>query len=544
MNTLQEIFQKALVDAVRTLASELADELIYDESILSTHASDVTAHGDYASVAALRIATRLSKDPMNVAQELLKVLKSNPAIAAVVVRLDVSKPGYINFTLKDEWLKNQLPHILSEGSAYGASSSQKGTKVQVEFISANPTGPLTLANGRGGVIGDTLANVLAHAGATVEREYYINDAGRQIRILGESVLARAGLIEAHEDHYQGAYIDDLAHEFHDTVGRSKNNAEELGRMLAAHLLEHDIKPVIARMGIHFDSWYSEYREVHAKKRMEEFKKLLGPRMYERDGAVWLKTSQEGDDKDRVLVTTQGEPTYFAADILHHLDAYGRGFNRINVVGADHHGYVGRIDAASRMLPTHPKCTHTIIMQLVRLIRESKEVKMSKRAGVYVTLDELLNEVGADVVRFFFLTRSPEVHMDFDLDLAKKQSRKNPVYRVQYAHARIASILKKIESSPLQSFDASTYHPEAAERALLVTLERYPELVRDVAKNYHVHALPTYALLLADTLHWFYEKNKVIENGRPHPFRVDLIKATQIVLRNVLRLMGISAPETM
>lgn len=403
--------------------------------------------GDYTTNVALELAKQSAvgsrQSAVEIANKIKAGLKSCP-LAHGLVKIEVVPPGFINFFIKKEVLAGEVGEILAKGKDFGKNDLGKGKKVQVEFISANPTGPLTLAGGRGGVLGDTLANVLSYSGYQVEREYYVNDTGNQVRLLGESVRASAGKIEPSPDHYQGKYVKDLVKKFPKKLDLG---SQELGHILADYLLESFVKPAIQRLGIKFDQFFSErslYPD-HINRALSLLEKSSFS--YEKEGAVWFKSTSFGDEEDRVLLTsgqTRGkeEPTYFLSDVAYHLEVLERGFDlKINVWGADHHGYVKRIQAALVALGFKNRLK-IILMQFVKLIKKGKEVKMSKRAGIYVTLDELLDEVGKDVIRFFFMMYDPNSHISFDLDLAKERNQKNPVFYVQYAHARVAGILRK------------------------------------------------------------------------------------------------------
>lgn len=518
------------------------------------------ATGDYTTNIAFILAKNIGQNPVNLAHQIIDALPE----AEFINQIDVAGPGFINITIDPAYLAKEISQILNDGDNYGRNNllsydTGKPYRVQVEFISANPTGPLTLANGRGGAIGDTLANVLTYSGAVVEREYYVNDTGNQVRTLAESVKAAAGLIEPDPKHYQGDYVKELAHTFANQLDLP---SQELGHLLADHLLNDQIKPAIHRLGIHFDRYFSE-RSLYpdgVKKALSELE--TRSLAYQDDTGAWLFRSNDlGDDKDRVLVTSTAgrgreEPTYFLSDIAHQLRIHQEGFDkRIYVLGADHHSYAARMSIVfndpkaldfSAPYPTEDGSKNwldAIMMQLVHLIRNGQEVRMSKRAGTYVTLDELLDEVSADAVRFFFLMRAETTHLEFDLDLAKEHSQKNPVFYVQYAHARMSNILTKQQLLDRPELGRLT---EPHEQVLIKHLLELPELVSQIALNYKVHQLTTYAYRLADLFHKFYEKSPVLQAGDPSLIqaRLALVKASQITLANTLHLMGISAPDRM
>lgn len=499
-------------------------------------------HGDYASNIAFGLSRQLKKSPIELATALKEQLSFSSCDSVVAA------PGFINFYVSDkEIIYKQLGRILVEKERYGCGSA-KNQKVQVEFISANPTGPLTMANGRGGFFGDVLARVLEHQGNEVEREYYINDAGNQIKTLGLSALAAAGTVTDDESFYHGEYIGVWAKANPDLLQAHQDDPEYLGRILAKYLLETMIKPSVAdRMDIHFDRWTSEYADIRGKKYVEKFLDSCKEKnlIYVQDGAEWLKTTDYGDDKDRVLITADKLPTYFLVDAGHYLETKERGFGKkINIVGADHHGYVGRIQAVAKMIGLAD--SEVIVMQLVRLVKDGQEMRMSKRRGAFVTIDALIEEAGIDAVRYFFLERSPDTHISFNLAFAKERSAQNPVYYIQYAHARMASILRK---SPDGTGDLQNANPalltQPEEITLIKRLIRFPDLLEDTARDYRIHNLPRYALELARDFHNFYEKHRVISNDHDLMLaRLTLITATKIILGNTLALLGINAPEEM
>jgi arginyl-tRNA synthetase len=481
------------------------------------------------------------------------VLKKNPAeIVAALGHSDIFsktevKNGFINFFISPGYLQKQVKEILRQKDNFGKLRLGRNKKVNVEFISANPTGPLTLGNGRGGFCGDVLANVLSAAGFKVKREYYVNDTGEQVRKLGHSVLGDEQAV------YQGDYIEDLRKKI------KGENAEKIGQKAADIILREMIKPTIKKMKINFDLWFSE-KDLYREKETEKVSALLKKKglSYEKEGAVWFRSTEFGDDKDRVLIKAGGESTYFLSDIAYLKNKFKRGFKTLFFFwGADHFGYINRVKAAAQALGFGKENIRVVIMQLVRLVQQGKEVRMSKRAGTYVTLDELMDEVGLDVARFFFLTRSPDTHLNFDLDLAKEQSEKNPVYYVQYAHARICSILRKLKNRASKRSEGEDEnavliasqnlklleHP--SELALIKQLIRLPEIIEDTAKDYQVQRLPQYAVETATAFHRFYRDCRVISDDKElSGARLSLVMATKIVLKNTLGLTGISAPEKM
>jgi arginyl-tRNA synthetase len=514
--------------------------------------------GDYATNVAMKMAKIAKSNPMEAAEDIAEHLRKSDLFE----KIDVAKPGFINFYLKNESLQKQISSILNKKENFGSLDIGKNKKTQVEFISANPTGPLTLGNGRGGFYGDVLANILTKAGYEVEREYYINDIGEQIRALGRSVLQYGETVDGKlKAVYAGNYIGFIKTyiekgEFFSLSEinnqKDKNNPQKIGKLSADYIMWEIIKPTIEeKMQIKFDEYFFE-SELHPEKVDEIINYLKEKKLaYEKEDALWFKSTQFGDDKDRVLVKADGEKTYLASDIAYLKNKFERGFKKLVYIwGADHHGYVGRLKAAAKALEYNPDNIEIIIMQLVRLMSDGKEVKMSKRAGTYVTIDELIDEVGLDVARFFFLMYSPDAHMNFDLDLAKEHSQKNPVYYAQYAHARMCSIFAKSDANYTNEHanDANVLKllNQEIELRLIKQLIKFPEIIEDSARDYQVHCLPHYALDLVRQFHKFYEECRVINEKNPAltEARLALVRATQIVLKNSLDLMGISAPEKM
>ncbi|MDD5179214.1 MAG: arginine--tRNA ligase [Candidatus Gracilibacteria bacterium] len=494
--------------------------------------------GDLACNAALILAKELKQNPREVAQ----TIAADLAKSEFIEKVEIAGPGFLNLFLKPTLFHQVLVTIEKAGKNFGSVSIGKDQKVNLEFISANPTGPLTIANGRGGFGGDVLARVLIHAGCAVSREYYINDAGNQIVTLGKSLQAAAGKLPEAEEFYKGEYIKELAAQYPEKITA---DALETGKAFAAILLEERIKPAVAAMGVTFDRWFAE-SELHSSGLVEAGIKKFGEAVYEKDGALWLATSKYGDDKDRVLRKADGELTYFAADIAYHADKFSRGFDKlIDIWGADHHGYIGRMQAAVEAFGRKGDL-QVIITQLVKLYRDGEEFRMSKRRGNFELMSELLADVGMDVARWFFIMRDWNTHLNFDLDLAKKQSNENPVFYVQYAHTRLASILAKASDMDWKAGDLSLL-TAAEELALIQKLSELPSLVADIASTYAINILTTYASELAQTFHKFYEKCRVIdeEDSEITKARLRLVASAKEVLRIVLEdLVGVSAPEKM
>ena len=499
------------------------------------------AFGDYAT----NIAMVIKKNP----QQIVDSIKSD-----ILEKVEV-KNGFINFFISKECLQKRVGEILKEKDKYGSLKIGKGEKVDIEFCSANPTGPLHLGHGRGAFWGDTLSNVFEKAGYKVTREYFINDYGKQISLLGKSIDARyreilGEKVEMKEDFYKGEYVKDIVNKI---IKRDKDKYLKLSEEerikiftdIGLKQILNEAKELLDRIGVKYDIWFSEktlYKKGLVKKTIKELEKKGFT--YKKEDALWFKSSQFGDDKDRVLVRADGGPTYFASDIAYHLDKVSRKYDlMIDGWGADHFGYKPRLMAAAKVLGFDRKLK-IIIGQFVRLVEKGKEVKMSKRGGVFITLEELINEVGSDVARFFFLAKSVDTHIDFNLDLAKEQSEKNPVFYIQYAHARICSILRKAPGFKFNISDLKLLTHQS-ELQLVKQLIRLPEIIEDTAKDYQIQRLPQYAMDLATSFHQFYRDCQVIsEDKKLTQTRLGLISATKIVLKNTLSLMGISAPEKM
>jgi arginyl-tRNA synthetase len=512
-------------------------------------------HGDYASSLPLKLARAARANPLTIANDIVGYLAPIPEVEHAVV----APPGFINFTLKSSWLASQVEAILAAGDGFGDIELGEGKRIQIEFVSVNPTGPLHVGHGRGAILGSTLANVLAAAGYEVEKEYYINDAGSQIDAFRRSLHARykqcLGLeAEVPEDGYLGNYMIDLAKEIVAEHGdKFLHLAEEEAVSLIGELgLEKIISQIRADLellGVRFDVWFSE-RSLFANGQYQEALSLLkqGGYISEKEGATWFVSTALGEDKDNVVIRSDGSPTYFATDIAYHYDKFvKRKFDTvINIWGADHMGHVSRMKAVVSALGIDPERLKVIISQMVTLRRGGEIVRVSKRSGDIITLRELVEEVGPDVCRFFFLSRSADSQMDFDLELAKKQSADNPVYYVQYAHARIASILRLARERGIDHADGDvsllTTEPELA---LIRKMLLLPELVETIATTLEPHHLTYYAQDLATIFHSFYKQCRVIsQNEALSKARLKLVEAAKIVLSRTLHLMGMSAPERM
>lgn len=499
--------------------------------------------GDYATNVAMLLASRDKIVPIIAANRIVERLIPKLGQAAEV---SPAAPGFINLRLKPAFLQEQVRTIIEQGEKYGSSDWGAETRAIVEFVSANPTGPLTIANARGGFLGDTLSRVLERFGAKVMREYYVNDTGGQIETLGKSILAAKGIYRPGRDEelYKGDYIDSLAARLEGA------DPLDLGEAAALFILDKIIKPELKIMQIEFDQFFSE-KSLEKTGQMRQILGLLQKKglIFEKEGALWLKAQQFGSQTDRVLVRSDGRHTYLAADIVYHLNKIKRGYTLlITIVGADH---AGELPVVKRLIDDLLRYQYgwngefrLIMTQLVKVVEKGQEIKMSKRKGTYVTPDELIREVGLDAVRFFFLLHSPEAHLTFDLDVAREKSEKNPVFRVQYGHARLSSILRKARGTPY-GLDKLDLLRDKHEHRLIKKLIQFPEMVEEVATTAQVQKLPHYALDLVGELHGFYEKVRVISDNKDlTSARLALMKAAQIVLKNTLSLMGISAPQKM
>ena len=512
-------------------------------------------HGDYASSLPLKLARTTGKAPAEIAEKVIEFLPPLPEVSKVVV----ASPGFLNFRLGTDWLTEQVTAILDAADSYGNDDLGRGKPIQIEFVSVNPTGPLHVGHGRGAVLGSTLANVLQAMGYAVEKEYYINDAGSQLDAFKRSLYARyqqclGTNAEMPSDGYLGNYMVDLAQQIIKKEGKRYSKmaadaaAQELGQLGVAMIMDM-IKKDLELLDVKFDVWFSE-QSLYKNGQYEKVMKLLSKGGYvaKKENATWFTSSALGEDKDNVLVRSDGSPTYFASDIAYHYNKFlERKFDSvIDIWGADHQGHVSRMMAVVNALGISPERLKVIICQLVTLRRGQQVVKVSKRSGDIITLREVMDEVGTDACRFVFLSRSADAQMDFDLELAKKQSADNPVYYVQYAHARISSILRLAEEKGINynEGDVSLLTSEP-ELTLIRRMTRLPETAELICETLEPHHLPYYAQDLATVFHSFYKQCRVVsKNQELTKARLKLVKAAQIVLAKTLHLMGMKAPETM
>ena len=517
-------------------------------------------HGDYASNVAMIVASRAKGKlpPRRIAEIISKNIGSGDDLLA---RVEVAGPGFMNFFIREDVWSTLLADVDKLGDRYGASDYGKGKKIHLEFVSANPTGPLHIGHARGAVVGDVIANILEASGCSVFCEYYINDTGNQMNNLGKSVLFRylellGEEVEFPEGFYQGDYIRDLAKEIiaREGEGYRDRNQEETIRMFtdyAASEILIGIKDDLKAFGVVFDNYFSEkdlYKDDGVAKLLAELEKRKF--IYNDGETVWFRTTAFGDEKDRVVIRKSGEPTYFAADIAYHQNKYERGFDKnIDVWGADHHGYIPRMAACIEALGHEKDSLKIVLVQLVNLLRDGKPVPMSTRAGEFVTMKEVVDEVGKDAARYNFLMRRSDSHLDFDLELAKRQSSENPVYYVQYAHARICSIMRNADERgyKIPAYDEVdlSFLTLPEEINLIKAITRLPEVVEGAALSLEPHRLTFYLNDLAALFHSYYNKHKVIsdEEGRSRA-RLFLTKSILAVLGNALRILGVSAPERM
>jgi len=499
-------------------------------------------HGDFATNAALAVAKGLGVQPRDFAEQLTEELGRQ--LGPALVSAEVAGPGFVNLVLSDEWYGEAVDAVIAAGDQWGGAIADPPLQINVEFVSANPTGPVHVGGTRNAVYGDALARLLSFVGHKVHREYYVNDAGSQIRSLGVSVQARARGEEPPEDGYQGEYIIALAA---DIPGAADLPVDEVAR-LAVELMVAEAERSLARLRVVFDDWFHE-TTLHAGNPSPVAKALTildsDGRTYTSDEALWLRTTEFDDDKDRVLERSSGEHTYFASDIAYHQDKLDRGFDlMIDVWGADHHGYIKRMHAAISALGHDPACLELLIMQLVHLVDSGERAQMSKRAGDFVTLDELIEDIGVDAARWFLLERSHETTIELDLKLAREESAENPVYYVQYAHARIASLLARgaAEAGPELSTDEPLH---ASERALVRKLLEFPAEVADAAERRSPHRIASYALSTAQAFSAFYRDCPVLDVGpAQRDLRLRLCAASGQVLARSLDLLGVSAPQSM
>ena len=554
---LIDTIQQLVADALETARKE---NLLQLETIpeIQVERPGNSSHGDFATNLPLRLARATRINPLELAQS----LSDRISTGEVIDRVEAANPGFINFYLKESWLQQQVEVVRQAGNEFGNTHSGAGRKIMVEFVSVNPTGPVHVGHTRGAVLGSTLANILAAAGYDVTREYYVNDAGNQMQLFYRSVLAAYKITlgqaaEMPDKGYEGEYIFDLAKEIAESEGTKfldRNEEQALTEIgdIGRNKMVDSIRDDLSGIGVEFDNWFSE-RTLFQGGEYDTAIGLLRDNDYlsEREGAMWFNSTMLGDEKDNVVVRSSGEPTYFASDIAYHYNKFvQRGYDLVvDIWGADHQGHVPRMKSAVEALGIERDRLTVLISQMVTLKSEGEVLRVSKRTGNLVTLRELAEEVGTDACRFFFLARTPSTQMEFDLELAKKESAENPVYYVQYAHARNSSILSLARERNIdwsQGDVSLLTHP--AELELIRAILQFPELVSQMAKDLEPHHLPHYATELANSFHNFYENCRVVSSNEEDvavtAARLKLVESAQIVLHRSLDLMGMSSPERM
>jgi arginyl-tRNA synthetase len=542
---------------IRALIAQAVKRLGAEEVVVELEIPKEEHFGDIATPVAMGLAKTLKKPPRKIAEEIVSLLGKSE----VFERIDIAGPGFINLTFSKTYLYSGLTNILSKEKTFLRKTPGKGKSIQIEFVSANPTGPLHLGHGRGAAVGAALSNLLEAAGYSVEREYYINDAGRQVKVLGHSVFAKYQQLLGieypfPEDGYRGHYVEEIARKMMDRYGKkfSETGFQEVSGIFVDFSYQEmlaEIEKDLGDFGIVFDTWQSE-RDLYAKNDVENAIDDLRRRrhLYEEEGALWFRATKFGDDKDRVIVKSDGEYTYFASDIAYHRKKIEKKFSEIiDIWGADHHGYIARLKAVIQALGYPPDHLRVLLVQMVTLLRAGKPVQMSKRAGEFVTLREVMDEVGADTTKFIFLTRRPDSHLEFDLETAKAQSAENPVFYVQYANARINSIFAKAKEKGTAlgepgGIDFSRL-VENEELRIIKKLLTYPVVFEGAVLSHEPHRITFYLQELAGLFHPYYNKYRVItDEAELSRARLALCEAVRIVLRDGLEILGLTAPEKM
>jgi len=555
---MAEKLKTALENAVKSIAEDRGYS-VPDGFIVRLERPRQSGHGDWATNIAMQLAKPFGVNPRELA---VSIIDSMPK-ENLIENAEVAGPGFMNFTLASSWITEAVKSAIEKKENYGRVNVGKGHRVQIEFVSANPTGPLHMGHGRGAAVGDITASILDFAGWEVEREYYINDAGLQMELLGKSAqsryfeaIGRGSEAPMPEDGYHGEYMTDIANMFVEKYGKSlaEKSLEETAEFFSVEtgkVIIEMIRKDLEEFGVTFDVWFSE-KSLYDNNMVEPAMNALKDRdyAYEADGALWFRSTLFGDDKDRVLIRTNGVPTYFTSDVAYLKNKYDRNFEKlIYVWGADHHGYVPRIKSVNKAFGYPDDALDVLLIQMVNLLRDGKPVQMSKRAGTIITLREIMDEVGVDATRFFFVMRRCDSTLDFDLELAKKASSENPVFYVQYAHARICSIDRELEergiSLPsMDEFDVSLL-TDQTEINLAKAISRMPEEVKKAAEELAPHRIAYYATELAEAFHSFYNSQRIIGVDEPvMKARILLMEAARITIKNVLMLLGVTAPEKM
>jgi arginyl-tRNA synthetase len=558
MDNSREMLASILKAAILKTASDAGVAIPDDAPVLLERPKE-TSRGDWATNAAMKFSKFFGMKPMDLAEKISGAIEKG----GVVLEVEIAPPGFLNFRLTRSWVSETVRAVMEACGSYGRNELGRGRKVQVEFVSANPTGPLHLGHGRGGAVWDVMASILSFSGWDVEREYYINDAGLQMENLGKSTQSRYFSLHGRgedapfpEDGYPGDYIEDIARSIADEYGDSLldmplEETAPLFRDRTCEFVLEMIKRDLADFGIKFDVWFSE-KSLYNDDLVSRTIALLKSNgyAYDHDEAVWFKATAFGDDKDRVMIRKNGVPTYFTSDTAYLLNKYERKFDfLVYVWGADHHGYVPRMRSVNRALGAEDGSLEFLLIQFVSLLRNGEPVSMSKRAGTFVTLREVMDEVGRDATRFSFVNRKCDSHLEFDLEIAKQTSSDNPVYYVQYAHARIRSILREAESRGIPMPDIASVDlgrlDSPCETRLLKEISRFPEEVEKAAANLEPHRIAYYATSLAEAFHAFYNTLKVLgEAPDIMNARLVLAEASRITIANALGLLGVSAPERM
>lgn len=542
--------------ALREILTKAGSRILGSEIGVEIEVPKEESFGDLSTPLAMGLARQLKKAPRKIAEEIIAAIEDRD----IFEKIDIAGPGFINFTFTKQFLCGEIQELLSRGEGFLTEDVGKGKRVQIEFVSANPTGPMHLGHGRGAAVGAALSTLLREAGYQVENEFYINDAGRQVRLLGASVFARYQQLSGvdypfPEDGYKGDYVEDLARELKEKHGDAfaDKQFEEVAQEVIdfAYLRMLDvIRKDLEDFGVFFDTWQSE-RELYAKGEVEQAVGDLRERgyIYEEEGATWFRSTAFGDDKDRVIIKKDGEYTYFAPDIAYHRKKIQKGFDElIDIWGADHHGYIPRMQAVIQALGYPKESLRVLLVQMVALLKGGQPVQMSKRAGEFITLRDVMDDIGADTTKFLFLTRRSDSHLEVDIEVAKAQSSENPVYYVQYAHARINSIFEKAREAgagdgPWTAFDGGKLNDE--EIRIVKKLLQYPMLFRSAALAHEPHRITFYLQELAGMFHPYYHRYKVItEDAELTRARLAVCDAIRIVLRHGLKILGVKAPERM
>lgn len=553
---LKDRIQQIVVESVKTAVKEgkISSEELPEPKIEYPREP---RFGDYSTPFALECAKIIKRSPLETGNILKEYIEKNP----VIQKVEVVKPGFINMFISPEYMISNISSVIEEGDNYGLNSEQKNIKINLEFVSANPTGPLNIVSARAAAIGDTLANLFEADGYTVDREFYVNDYGNQFMLLGKSVAARieelkGNSVEFPDDGYHGEYIKDIAKYIIDNLSEkyeSLINEEEKISFAAEKAVEYNVgsqKKDLEKFNVRFDRWFSE-RILHEKGKVEDTGKILDDYGYtfEEEGKKFFSSTKFGDDKDRVIIREDGRPTYLLADIAYHRDKIERGYDRIiDIWGPDHHGYIARLSGAVTALGYKPENFRILIAQQVNLLMDGETVKMSKRQGVFSTMSDLIEDIGVDVARYFFVMRSLESHLDFDLELAKRQSSENPVFYLQYAHARICSIFREAEKrgysyDPGKTDAAYLDNTEAVN--LMKLIVKYPEEISDAASAMEPHRITTFLMRLAQSYHKFYTEHRILSDDSPmRGTYLSLSDAVRTVMKNGLTLIGVSSPEQM